>query len=596
MLQLQFSTRAGRVELACDETRLPVFYLLRTQFVTAAPVSAHAFDVAIDEFLLNMQALLAWPEDDDDWHWEQPLLDLVNGNEADASILERRLDDNDHVADLPELGDGWSSVLTDFQRRDLAELLELRHGANFSVPGAGKTRVALASLAARRAAGEVNRALVVCPKSAFESWNAEAGECPEPIQVDVFAEAGPIPTDVLLVNYERLPGAEATLIAWLRATPSMLVLDEAHRTKLGPAGAWGAVTLALAPFAACRLILTGTPAPNGARDLENLFGFVWPGRGRLTVSRAVAGADLREASALLNPLFVRTTKAELGLPPMEVRLRPLPMPPMHRELYDALLGQAAAQHGGGGQDLVALGRVLLYLLMAATTPALLASGSSRHEPLPYRVPPLDPQPGSTLEELLRDLPLYELAPKYQEVVKIVGENAEAGRKTLVWSTFVRNLTSLERLLDRYKPAVVHGGTEDRDGELQRFRADEDCMVLLTNPATLGEGVSLHHVCNDSVYVDRDFAAGRFLQSLDRIHRLGLAPDAETRVTVLASENTIDDLVAQRLDAKLAFVGTVLDDPAVLALGDLEEEPNESVGMDQSDLAALIGHLSSGAAS
>ena len=343
------------------------------------------------------------------------------------------------------------------------------------------------------------------------------------------------------------------------------------------------------------LILTGTPAPNGAQDLENLFGFVWPGRGRLTVSRALAGADLREASAFLKPLFVRTTKAELGLPDVDVRFRFLPLPRLHRELYDALLGQAAAQQQRGQQDLTALGRVLLYLLMAATTPALLAVGTTRHEPLPYRVPPLEPPAGSTLDELLRDLPHYELAPKYQEVLKIVGENALAGRKTLVWSTFVRNLTSLEQLLGRYRPAMVHGGTEDRDEELQRFRTDDDCMVLLTNPATLGEGVSLHHDCHDAVYVDRDFAAGRFLQSLDRIHRLGLPPDTETRVTVLGSENTIDELVAQRLAIKLTFVGSVLDDPAVLELGDLEEEPNESVGMDQADLVALVGYLDSGAA-
>jgi hypothetical protein len=83
--------------------------------------------------------------------------------------------------------------------------------------------------------------------------------------------------------------------------------------------------------------------------------------------------------------------------------------------------------------------------------------------------------------------------------------------------------------------------------------------------------------------------------LDRIHRLGLPPDTETRVTVLGSENTIDELVAQRLAVKLTFVGRVLDDPAVLELGDLEEEPNESVGMDQSDLAALVDYLDSGAA-
>jgi SNF2 family DNA or RNA helicase len=191
---------------------------------------------------------------------------------------------------------------------------------------------------------------------------------------------------------------------------------------------------------------------------------------------------------------------------------------------------------------------------------------------------------------MRDLPHYELSPKYQEVLAIVAANAAIGRKTLVWSTFVRNLKSLELLLSRFFPAIVHGGSDDRQEQIRRFRQDPSCFVLLSNPATLGEGVSLHQVCHDAVYVDRDFAAGRFLQSLDRIHRLGLAPHIRTRVTVLVANQTLDELVEQRLAAKLHFMGSVLDDPAVLQLGDLDEEPSVAAGMDSSDLNSLIGYL------
>jgi SNF2 family DNA or RNA helicase len=176
------------------------------------------------------------------------------------------------------------------------------------------------------------------------------------------------------------------------------------------------------------------------------------------------------------------------------------------------------------------------------------------------------------------------------VLAIVAENAARGRKTLVWSTFIRSLNTLERMLSDFSPAMVHGGTEDRDGQIRRFRSDPDCMVLLSNAATLGEGISLHHDCHDAVYVDRDFAAGRFLQSLDRLHRLGLAPGTETRITVLASEGTIDEVVEQRLGDKLRFMGSILDDPAVQALADLHEEPAVSGGLDTGDLQALMSHL------
>lgn len=161
---------------------------------------------------------------------------------------------------------------------------------------------------------------------------------------------------------------------------------------------------------------------------------------------------------------------------------------------------------------------------------------------------------------------------------------------MVWSTFVRSLTTLERMLASYGAVAVHGGTQNREELIRRFREDSDCLVLISNPATLGEGISLHQVCNDAVYVDRDFMAGRFLQSLDRIHRLGLSPDTETRVTVLATRGTIDEVVALRLEEKLEFMATVLDDPDVRQLADLEEEPSLAGGMDMADVRALLGHI------
>ncbi|NTW39857.1 MAG: DEAD/DEAH box helicase, partial [Cellulomonadaceae bacterium] len=382
-----------------------------------------------------------------------------------------------------------------------------------------------------------------------------------------------------------------TLTRWLDEKPTLMILDEAHRMKLGADGVYGAACLALGPYSRRRLILTGTPAPNGVKDLESLFSFVWPGTGRQRVVQAVGGGNLAAASQKLRPLFARTTKEQLGLPPVTPVVRRVDMPPLHKEVYAALVGEFSSRAIGAQDDLEALGKVLVYLMMAATSPALLAVGTTRYEPLAYQVAPLDVPSGTTLSELLAQLPRHELSPKYEQVLRIVKANAAAGRKTLVWSTFIRSLTTLRELLAPYQPAMVHGGTGDRDGEIKRFRQDPNCLVLLSNPATLGEGISLHHECHDAVYVDRDFAAGRFLQSVDRIHRLGLAQDTETRVTILVANETIDEVVEQRLGVKLGFMARILDDPSLQELADLDEEPVVGGGLDASDLKSLMGHLS-----
>lgn len=562
------------------------------RFPNVRQIAPSLAELALDDLLVNLRLIGNWRHTDVEW--EGRLLSIVTDSLRDAQVVANAIADDAPVPDPAALDDllgpEWIGALTEFQRRDIGKLLSLRHGANFSVPGAGKTRVGLAVFQALRRGQDLRRLLIVGPKSSYESWLFENANClTTPLKMEVMGSAPNPAADVIIVNYERLAPSIGALGQWLGATPSMLLLDEAHRMKLGASGTYGAACLALGPHSRHRLILTGTPAPNGVRDLENLFSFVWPGTGRQQVVRAVAGGDLAKASQALRPLFTRTTKRELGLPPVTAVVRRLQLPPIHQEIYDALIGQFS-ERVAGSNDLEELGRVIVYLLMAATSPALLSVGTTKHEPLAYRVPPVSPAPGSSLAQLMSDLPNYELSPKYREAIQIVRENAANGRKTLVWSTFIRSLNTLRQMLAPFSPALVHGGTEDREVQIERFRVDPDCKVLLSNAATLGEGISLHQECHDAVYVDRDFAAGRYLQSLDRIHRLGLRPDTETRVTVLVSSGTIDEIVEQRLGIKLEFMGRVLDDPAVRELADLDEEPAFGGGLDQGDLQAFLGHF------
>ena len=182
-----------------------------------------SFDLTIDDLLLNLQELVSWPTDDRDWHWQPELQALVETNDKDARLVAERL-----AGGAPQPGhpvacdDPPSAPLTDFQDRDLQELLGLAHGANFSVPGAGKTRVTLANFVARRSDDQVLRMCVVAPKSAFESWRDEAvrlASHPPPSRWPFTRAAQRPRVHALLVNYERLPEAKGTLIAWLRQMP-----------------------------------------------------------------------------------------------------------------------------------------------------------------------------------------------------------------------------------------------------------------------------------------------------------------------------------------------------------------------------------------
>lgn len=54
---------------------------------------------------------------------------------------------------------------------------------------------------------------------------------------------------------------------------------------------------------------------------------------------------------------------------------------------------------------------------------------------------------------------------------------------------------------------------------------------------------------DNSYMERSFNAAHFIQSKDRIHRYGLEPETETNYYYLLSEESIDEVIHDRLIEK-----------------------------------------------
>jgi len=500
--------------------------------------------------------------------------------------------------------------LRPFQTRDLGRLLVLRHGANFSVPGAGKTAVAYAVYEAERGRGRIDRLLVIAPLSAFEAWFEEANECFGGATVPLRYPGGRIPAtaEIVLVNYQRLAMNFAALSEWVRSHDVMVVLDEAHRMKRGWSGEWGTACLNLAYLAKRRDILTGTPAPQSPTDLVALTDFLWPNEAIRILPRDVFSANPpadtgKQVAAAIRPLFVRTSKADLGLPPVTKRSIVVPLEGLQADIYDAMRDNyrgVIAMSRKEQHDILRLGRITMYLLEAATNPKLLASGWLKgSDPEVFRHPPLEVPRESRLAELIENYNIHETPRKFIELMKLVKANVGLHRKTLIWTNFVRNLKVLKQMLARYEPALYHGGVVPyspdptvvtRQTEIKRFREDPNCLVLLANPAAMSEGVSVHHECHDAIYLERTFNAGQYLQSIDRIHRLGLAPDQETRITFLLTGDTIDQVVDSRVRRKAELLAEMLDDPNLASVALPNEEDYGAPIDDDEDIAALFAHL------
>ena len=129
-------------------------------------------------------------------------------------------------------------TLTKEQIYNVCSSLSVPSGANFSVPGAGKTTTTLTIWSHLLENNKVNKLLVICPKSAFEAWlETEPKDTFKIAPKTQLFEKDIIRSDIkiLVTNYEKLENQENlnNIYTWMLMNKVMMVLDEAHRVKGG---------------------------------------------------------------------------------------------------------------------------------------------------------------------------------------------------------------------------------------------------------------------------------------------------------------------------------------------------------------------------
>jgi hypothetical protein len=540
-------------------------------------------------------------------------LSLSYGDSARDLIIRWR-DDNvaasegDHNAPVisnadldQELTDaGWDfskRTPTLEQRRDILKAASIRNSAVFSVPGAGKTTVALAvhQLFARNRDCSL---LVIAPNNAFPAWDEVLKGCLRDQEQSFCRLSGGESTirpllqsrpRYSIISYAQLVRVGDLIGQHLLANPTHLILDESHRIKAGRQGQIASEIAKIAPFAVRRDILSGTPMPQARIDLEPQFEFLYPATD--------IGLRIRSASNLrsvIGPLFVRTRYSELGV------TRPVPAPvavdmsDSQRLLYAYLRDQFIRQFVRNSNAPTAQRSSVMRLMMASIDPQT----TSERLLVLHDTPPE-----------LRDICLAVLedglSPRLQEAISQVDQLVASRKKVVLWAPFTQTLERLQAELTKYGPRILNGetpaGDVEQDGTREQivneFHTSDACNVLIANPAAGGEGISLHTVCQDAIYVGRTYNATHYMQSRDRICRLGMPPGTIPRISVIecrapARLGSIDLSIRRRLDLKIDQMAQALDDPDLrqIALESDEADPDLDDGLTYDDILDLAREL------
>jgi SNF2 family DNA or RNA helicase len=494
-----------------------------------------------------------------------------------------------------------------------------QNACNFAVPGAGKTSIVYGAYAYLKSLPQdnlkhIDKLLVIGPLSSFAPWENEYEACfgskivsqrlsgDDTIQrihkeQHLFSSN---PAELTLIHHGGIDNLRNEIVSFLKRNKTMVVVDEAHRIK-NPDGVWGKSVVEISKEAAARVILTGTPAPNGYEDLFNLFQFLYPYRykeilqfhydnlAEMTKTDSPDSNRVKEFTRNISPYFIRIKKSDLKLPGVNEFDIEVEMDQCQREIYDFIeakyVSSFESNSAATAKDVLNKAK-LIRLRQAATNPALLLKPMAEtlyEEDYGLRIAagkmPEEFQSDSEILSKIYNYENSETPKKFRRVEELLQERIlKKSGKAIIWTIFIQNAKQLQRYLVKrgleVQLLIGEINQPEREDIIERFNdvRNNDFQIIIANPFAVSESISLHKGCHNAIYLERDYNCSNFVQSKDRIHRYGLAADQQTNYYYILSKDSIDNVIHKKLKEKVERMERIIDEeiPLFARLNDSDE--------------------------
>ncbi|MEW6386234.1 MAG: DEAD/DEAH box helicase [Thermodesulfobacteriota bacterium] len=505
---------------------------------------------------------------------------------------------------------GVARPLKDHQYKAALHLLCTENGANFSVPGSGKTAVVLAVFHYLRKLQKIDSLFVVGPPACFGPWRYEYQAVLGVEPVFQILAGGDVSTrrneyfvntesvcDLYLTTFQTLQRdwKQVRVLFKQQDIRFFLVIDEAHYIKQID-GAWANAVLNIARHAEHRCVLTGTPFPRSYGDGFNLFDALWPesppisSESRHRIALYTQQNQLERAAEILEtaigPLFYRVRKVNLGLAP-QVFHEPLSirMNKYERLVYDSILDRirdfSQSDYFRNLDLLLQLrrGRMVRLRQCLSYTSLLAAAVKEYTEDLIGE--------DLSLSDVIKNYNEIETPAKVEKLLPMVRDIIAKSQKVVIWSNFVRTLEHLRDLISASGIGVrlIYGATPIQKADINDEMTREEIIrefvdptsnvsVLIANPAACAESISLHKTCSHAIYYDLSYNCAQYIQSLDRIHRVGGSENKPSHYHFLLYADTIDGDILNNLQRKAENMSRVIDQDYPIYSLDMFEEDDE----------------------
>lgn len=440
--------------------------------------------------------------------------------------------------------------------------------------GLGKTIQIIAFLATLVSDWNCFPFLLVVPNSTCPNWRREIKRWAPSLRVvayygskqsreltykhELFAEGSKdLRCHVVVTSYDA--AADEDCRKFFRSVPwQALVVDEGQRLKNEKSLLYSALSALKAPF---KILLTGTPLQNNARELFNLLQFLDDTHNAAELEREFAELDQEKIAKLhdmIRPFFLRRTKAQVltFLPPMAQIILPTTMTIVQKKLYRTILAKNpdlmktifSAEAASGKGERATLSNILMQLRKCLCHPFVYSNSIEER----------------THDHALSHRNLVDASSKLKLLETLLPKLQERGHRVLIFSQFLDMLDIVEDLLDgmelryhRLDGSINALGKQKRIDEFNAAGSPLFAFLLSTRAG----GVGINLASADTVIIlDPDFNPHQDIQALSRAHRIGqyrkvlcfqlvTRDSAEERIMQIGRKKlALDHVLIQEMDA------------------------------------------------
>ena len=466
-------------------------------------------------------------------------------------------------------------ALKPHQEKSLYHLSMAKSAANFSVPGSGKTSVVIAFYESLKKINEVDAIFLIGPKNCYYSWKTEfqlnLNRDPKLKILDEnkvkrkLIYENFLSNEIYACHFQTVVNDLDLLKQFLSNKKFLIVIDEAHNIKK-VGGLWSNAILNLKNLSKYKVILTGTPMPQDFKDFYNYLDFLYPenkiinSHEKAQIEVFMDNKNFDQAATLINskiyPFYTRVTKKELRLSkPNFQKPYLIKMNPIEKKIHDAIITKIkfySKQDYLKNIDLIQkIQRARIIRLRQTCSYVMNLTTAIPHE--------LSNGDENLLndEDLINLISSYDFKEKPAKISKlkqVVSKLIEKNQKILVWATHLKTINLIQNQLksEGINISTITGKTKLEDRELIKDKFNDkssDLEVIVAIPQACSESISLHKACHHAIYYDMNYNTSEFLQSLDRIHRVGGSELNPVFYHFLHYENSIDIKIYERVFEK-----------------------------------------------